>query len=191
MGAPLAHYWRPSRSSAALATADVFHGVNQQVLARCLAGHQNCATTVPGLAHCMQRHRVCNQAAARQTVPSGANLARSVPAGARLLSKVAAEKGWAAQGTITAAILTTYGAVHHALPALAGSVIINPTRPVWVITVHFTHPGLFQGYRPSGAPPAYVDWARVVVDAATGTMTDEGLHGTAPPPIPTALAPAR
>ena len=145
MGAPLAHYGRPSRSSAALATADVFHGVNQQVLARCLAGHQNCATTVPGLAHCMQRHRVCNQAAARQTVPSGANLARSVPAGARLLSKVAAEKGWAAQGTITAAILTTYGAVHHALPALAGSVIINPTRPVWVITVRFTHPGSSRG----------------------------------------------
>lgn len=188
MGAPLGQYGRPSRSSAAQGAADVFHGVNQQALARCVARHQNCAVTVPGLARCMRCYRVCNQAAARRTAGSGANLDRPVSAGTPLLSKAAAEKGWAAQGTITEAILTTYGAAHHALPALAASVIINPTRPVWVITVHFRHPGLLQGPVPSGAPPEYVDWARAVVDATTGTMTDEGLSGTAPPPLPAAIA---
>lgn len=132
---------------------------------------------MPGLARCMKHYRVCNQAGAA-TVLSG---------GAALESKAQAEKGWAQQGTITQALLTTYGALHRALPSLAASLVINPRCPVWVITVHYSSPQLFQGPQPSGSGPEYFTWVRVVLDAASGVMTDESMYGTTPPPIAPAI----
>lgn len=178
VGSPLIHHLgRPTSAVAAVVSPDVFHGVNQVALAQCIAQHQNCAATVPGLARCMKHYRVCNQAGAA-TVLSG---------GAALESKAQAEKGWAQQGTITQALLTTYGALHRALPSLAASLVINPTCPVWVITVHYSSPQLFQGPQPSGSGPEYFTWVRVVLDAASGVMTDESMYGTTPPPIAPAI----
>lgn len=186
VGSSLAHHpGRPAR--AAPAAADVFHGVNQAALARCLARQQNCAATVPGLAHCMKHYLVCNQLAARAEPNLGANLSVPVAAGTPLITKAEAEKGLAAEGTITQALLTTYGAIHRALPSLAASDTINPTRPVWVITVHYRSPQLFQGPQPSGLPPEYFNWYREVIDAASGVATDQGLSGSAPPPISPAI----
>ncbi len=186
VGSSLAHHpGRPAR--AAPAAADVFHGVNQAALARCLARQQNCAATVPGLAHCMKHYLVCNQSPARAAPNLGANLSVPVAAGTPPITKAEAEKGLAAEGTITQALLTTYGAIHRALPSLAASDIINPTRPVWVITVHYPSPQLFQGSQPSGLPSEYFNWYRQVVDAASGVMTDDAMYGNTPPPISPAI----
>ena len=184
VGAPVMHHLgRPKSAVAAAVSPDVFHGVSQQALAHCIAQHQNCAAVVPGLAHCMKHYRICNKAGASAVQSGSPNLSQPVAADASLKSKAQAEKGWAQQGTITQALLTTYGALHRALPILAASLIINPTRPVWVIPVHYSSPQLFQGSEPSGVGPLYFSWLRVVVDAASGAMTDESSYGTTPPPI--------
>ena len=130
---------------------------------------------------------MCNKAGAATVQSKSANLSQPVAAGASLESKAQVEKGWAQQGTITQALLTTYGALHRVLPSLAASRIINPTRPIWVITVHYSSPQLFQGSLPSGAGPEYVTWVRVAIDAASGVMTDESSYGTTPPPISPAI----
>ncbi len=188
VGSPLVHHLgRPKSAVAAVVSPDVFHGVNQAALAHCIAQHQNCAAAVPGLAHCMKHYRVCNQGGAATAQSGSTNLGRAVAAGAALESKAQAEKGWAQQGTITQAVLTTYGALHRALPSLAASLIINPTRPVWVITVDYSSPQLFQGPQPGGFGPEYFTWVRVVIDAASGVMTDESTYGTTPPPIAPAI----
>ncbi len=186
VGSPLIHHLGGPKVAAAV-SPDVFHGVNQVALAHCIAQGHNCAATVPGLAHCMKHYRVCNKAGATTVQSGSTNLSRPVAAGSSLKTKAQAEKGWAQQGTITQSLLTTYGALHRALPSLAAILLINPTRPVWVITVHLSSPQLFQGPQPSGVGPEYFNWVRVVIDAASGVMTDESTYGTTPPPISPAI----
>ena len=174
----------PVRASATAVSAVWYHGVNQPALQTCLAHHQNCQVTVPGLAHCMKTHRRCDAAEAASLSMSG-KLTRPVKPGTRLLTRNQALKQAGANNAVVktvTAILTTYGALHRKDPALAAatSVVVNRTRPVWLVTLTFVKPVQINAYKPSGAPSIMATRIQVVLDAATGKMTDWGANDVAP-----------
>ena len=70
----------------------------------------------------------------------------------------------------------TYGQAARAFPALAAdSGIVAQSRLVWVLTVYFPRPVTFDpGWGPPSAPTTMtISAMSEVLDAATGTVTDE------------------
>lgn len=167
----------PTRSTpqkAVAASGVVYHGVSQTLLQACIAKGQNCLVTVPGLVHCLRVYKVCNQAAATDN----GVLSRPVAAGTPLLTapQVLLLLGATNNANVkrATALITTYGSLHAKDPALAASTIIDPGRPVYLVTEWFVKPVLVQGLSvPNGAPGfGYASEAQYVVDAATGKVTD-------------------
>lgn len=168
-------YSRPMQSSGratvVAATGVVYHGVNQTLLQRCLTTGQNCLVKVPGLVHCMRVYKICNQAAAANSV-----LSRPLVAGTPLLSKLQVLRSLGALNAgvkRATAVLMTYGSIHAKEPALAASTTVNRGRPMYLVTEWFAKPVLVNFSAPEGAPASgYVTQAQYVVDAATGRVTD-------------------
>lgn len=164
---------RSSGSTAVAASGVVYHGVNQTLLQACIEKGQNCLVTVPGLAQCMRVYKVCDQAAAVENGVLSQPLAAStrLMTAAQVLQRLGATNRNVRRAT---AVMTTYGALHAKDPALAASTIINPGRPVYLVTEWFAQPVLVQDFSaPDGIPVSgYVTEAQYVVDAATGQITD-------------------
>ena len=154
-----------------LPAAVMYHGVNQTLLQACMAKHQNCTQTVPGLAQCMTVHRRCSCA-----VPQKGWLTGKVPPGTPLLTakQVLAGNGIPGPNIKRAtAVLTTYGALHRQDPALAASATISPDRPVYLVTEWFIQPEVVDISAPQGVPAqGTVTSEQLVVDAVTGQVTD-------------------
>ena len=123
--------------------------------------------------------------ATRQGFPLAAN----DPNGAALLTRrqVIEDYGW--NGSIVGASLMTYGQAHLRFPGLAAetSIVVNPTRKVWVLTDYLPRPLS----KPLGAGWTYVTevgrfvevaQGSAVIDAATGQEPDSCSGCAAVPP---------
>ena len=88
--------------------------------------------------------------------------------------QVIAKSGWS--GDIVRARLITYGQAAAAYRALAASGVMARSREVWVITRYYAKPVTVPfagGWGPPGEPATErISAVSVVVDAATGTVTD-------------------
>ena len=101
---------------------------------------------------------------------------RPAAPGTALLTEqqVVARPAW--RGDIVRARLMTYGQAARAFPALAAdSGIVAQSRLVWVLTVYLPRPVTIDpGWGPPSAPTTMtISAMSEVVDAATGTVTDE------------------
>jgi hypothetical protein len=122
------------------------------------------------LVACEHSRAICDPAA-----DSGFPLIKPAASGAALLTErqVVARSGW--RGDVVRARLMTYGLASRAYPALAASAVIARSRLVWVLTVYFAEPVTVDtGYGPPSAPDTIrISAVSEVVDATTGTTTDE------------------
>lgn len=166
------------RSASAATQGVLYHGVNQTLLQGCLAKGVNCTDRVPGLAQCMRARQQCNAQARASTLAGG--LATSVRPRTQLLTRAQALKMAGAQAGYVisdTATLTTYGVLRREDPALAASGTINGSRPVWLIILKFSKPVFVPVPVPSGAPRLYAIEEHMIIDAATGQMTDLSVVG--------------
>jgi hypothetical protein len=124
----------------------------------------------PAMVACEHSRQICDPAA-----DGGFPLIKPAASGAALLTErqVAARSGW--RGDVVRARLMTYGQASRAYPALAGSAVIARSRLVWVLTVYFAKPETVDtGYGPpTAATTMTISAMSEVVDATTGTMTDQ------------------
>ncbi|HEY6297495.1 MAG TPA: hypothetical protein VIX15_17685 [Streptosporangiaceae bacterium] len=156
-------------ATGAFAVALLAHGgpaAQRASAARSAAAHARPSAMVA----CELSHKICDPAAER-----GLPLLKPAAPGARLLTEQQVVGRLAGRGDVVRARLMTYGQASRAYPALAASAVIAPSRPVWVLTVYFAKPVTIDtGYGPPGAPATMTIAAMSeVVDATTGTMTDE------------------
>jgi hypothetical protein len=156
-------------ATAAFAVALLAHG--GPAAQRASAARSAAAYALPSaMVACERSQKICDPAAER-----GFPLIKPVAPGARLLTEqqVTGRSAW--RGDVVRARLMTYGQASRAYPALAASAIIAPSRPVWVFTVYFPKPMTIDiGYGPPTAPTTMtISAMSEVVDATTGTMTDQ------------------
>jgi len=107
-------------------------------------------------------------------------------------SQAIAPVGWQGDEQVGAQEMT-YGHADSAYPDLAGEAFIDPTRPVWIVTLYFPAPVASSWAAPSGAALPDSSSATIVIDAATGTETDwcEGCSTIPASAVAAALAAAR
>jgi hypothetical protein len=168
-------------SHARLATnkmSDMYHGVNQVKLQECIRTQGNCLQQVPGLVQCLRVYHRCNDISpnpAESDKSTHANSDGTLVTEQQALSEV----GWT--GENVSAELTTYGQAQALAPSLAASDLIDPSTPVWVLTLYqqMTVPlggmwGPPSAYvSPGGSVPTVsIDAASVVIDAESGIITD-------------------
>lgn len=169
--------------------ADHYHGVNQALLNACIKSHKNCLKTVPGLARCVRRYKVCGLSAAKALAT--AQKVRPSHADTTQLSEaqVLAQLGWSNVPVGIAEM--TYGQAQAAYPNLAASTTIPSSEEVWVVTAYFTTPITAPtdgGYGPpsgettsTGAATESYSSESAVIDATTGNETDSCLGCTTVP----------
>jgi hypothetical protein len=144
------------------------------------------------VAACEKRSKICDSSAASQ-YPLGV----PDPPDATVMSstQVASALGWA--NDVVGATEMTYGQAQQAYPTLAAasSVVVDPSREVWVITDYPKTARSMPRYDGWGPPQSVestpspststISTETVVVDAVTGTETDacDGCSDI-PPPAP-------
>jgi hypothetical protein len=138
----------------------------------------------PRLAACESRHVLICDAKAYNAMKRNLPLAKPDPRGARRSdssalmteSQAIASQGWT--GDSVGAALMTYGQAQASYPALAAetSLVVDPSREVWVMTRHFATPTVDTYPRDyslgAGYAPVKVSAESVVIDALTGDEPD-------------------
>jgi hypothetical protein len=151
----------------------IYNGVNQADLQECTAAAGNCLETVPGLGRCVQQGLNCNDSSAQP----GGEEAQVQPPNSELLteSQAIAKLGWPASNV--AGELSTYGQLKQQMPELAESDVVNPKREFWALTLYETQSvSADAAYGPpSSSSPRTISAETFLVDASSGTVTDECL----------------
>jgi len=151
------------------------HGMSQQVVACERSGKRLCD---PAAARA--RRFPLSKPDPRRSVKA---TSKAGAAGTGLLTEqqVLAQLGWSNLPANSVGVsLMTYGQAQNVAPDLAAesSTVVDPSRQVWVGTRYFSTPITAHGVDapPGGKDTMQVTSASVVIDAATGTVTDSCLN---------------
>jgi hypothetical protein len=174
----------PAHRTTPPAKPAIVHGVNQQLVARCIATGGNCEKTVPGLALCMEHYRVCNETAAARQATGNPIKQPATPSAALMTESEAVKRAGGGGGAVTGVgvEMLPYASISKIDPAFI-SPTTTSTREVWLVSVYLDRPITPSWSPPPGDPAsnsATISSYTVVIDAETGVETDYCYFGLVP-----------